>query len=68
MLKLQINGEQVEVANTCTTVTALLSHFELESKVVIVEWNQKILEKSDHETTCLADGDRIEIVHFVGGG
>jgi sulfur carrier protein len=68
MMKIQINGEVVEVANSCTTVTALLLHFGLETKVVIVEWNQHVLEKSDHETTCLADGDRIEIVHFVGGG
>ncbi|WP_438350035.1 sulfur carrier protein ThiS [Paenibacillus sp. FA6] len=67
-MKLQINGEQVEVSNNCKTVVDLLVYFGLESKVVIVEWNQHILEKSDHETTCLTDGDRIEIVHFVGGG
>ncbi|MGF7048650.1 sulfur carrier protein [Paenibacillus sp. DS2015] len=68
-MKLQINGEQVEVPDTqVTTITELLTHFRLDHKVVIVECNQQILEKSSHSETSLADGDRIEIVHFVGGG
>ncbi|AOZ94117.1 sulfur carrier protein ThiS [Paenibacillus crassostreae] len=67
-MKLYLNGEQVEVNDSCITINALLEEFKLAGKIVIVEWNQRILEKSDHETTGLSDGDRIEIVHFVGGG
>ncbi|AJS59288.1 sulfur carrier protein ThiS [Paenibacillus sp. IHBB 10380] len=68
-MKLQINGEQVEVPDTqVTTITDLLTHFGLDNKVVIVECNQQILEKSSHSETLLSDGDRVEIVHFVGGG
>lgn len=54
-----------EIVNS---VSLLLEHFNLEQKVVIVELNQHILDKSMHAETMLTDGDRIEIVHFVGGG
>ncbi|MBW7459661.1 sulfur carrier protein ThiS [Paenibacillus sepulcri] len=67
-MNLHINGENVEVPGTLASVHDLLRHFGLEEKVVIVEWNQSILEKSAHQDTRLSDGDRIEIVHFVGGG
>lgn len=67
-MKLQINGDQLEVPDTLSTVSDLLKHFGLEAKVAIVEWNQSILEKASHAETELSDGDRIEIVHFVGGG
>lgn len=63
-----INGEQVEIPASIDDVSKLLGHFDLDQKVVIVEWNQTILEKGSHQDTRLSDGDRIEIVHFVGGG
>lgn len=63
-----INGDQVNVPEKVKTVADLLSHFQLEKKVLIVEVNQQIIEKSLHAETVLTDGDRIEIVHFVGGG
>lgn len=67
-MKLQINGEQVKVPVVLSNVSDLLHHFGLEDKVVIVELNQLILEKASHSETAISDGDRIEIVHFVGGG
>lgn len=67
-MKFNINGNQVEVPDTISTVSELLQHFDLHQKVVVVEVNQRILEKAAHAETRLADGDRIEIVHFVGGG
>ncbi|OAB43760.1 sulfur carrier protein ThiS [Paenibacillus glacialis] len=67
-MKIEINGEQVEIPSNCTTITDLLVHFGLETKIVIIEWNKQILEKSNHDKTGISDGDRIEIVHFVGGG
>ncbi|MDF0726864.1 sulfur carrier protein ThiS [Cytobacillus sp. S13-E01] len=67
-MMLIINGDQIEVPGRIDDVSKLLTHFDLDQKVVIVEWNQTILEKGIHQDTRLSDGDRIEIVHFVGGG
>lgn len=67
-MKLNINGEQVVVPATVNTVSDLFCHLGLQRKVAIVELNRIILEKSSHAKTRLAEGDRIEIVHFVGGG
>ncbi|MBX9974662.1 sulfur carrier protein ThiS [Bacillus sp. CMF12] len=63
-----INGDAMVLPETVNSVSRLLEHFNLEQKVVIVELNQHILDKSTHAETILSDGDRIEIVHFVGGG
>jgi sulfur carrier protein len=68
VLQLIINGDAVQVPASVTTVSALLGHFELGKKIVVVEINGRILEKSAHAETPIADGDRIEMVHFVGGG
>lgn len=67
-MKLFINGETVEIPTTIATITDLLKHFQLDQKVVIVEQNEHILQKEDHPSRSVNDGDRIEIVHFVGGG
>ncbi|QBP40303.1 sulfur carrier protein ThiS [Paenisporosarcina antarctica] len=67
-MELVINGNKIEVPNTVETVANLLQHFELQQKVVIVEWNEMILEKTSHQETELSDGDKVELVHFVGGG
>lgn len=63
-----INGERIEIPSTVKTVSGLLKHFSLDQKVVIVEQNEMILEKTKHQETRLSDGDKIELVHFVGGG
>ncbi|MCC3648875.1 sulfur carrier protein ThiS [Cytobacillus firmus] len=63
-----INGDAMVLPETVNSVSLLLEHFHLEQKVVIVELNKHILDKSMHAATMLTDGDRIEIVHFVGGG
>ncbi|MBG9657960.1 sulfur carrier protein ThiS [Cytobacillus firmus] len=63
-----INGDAMVLPEIVNSVSLLLEHFNLEQKVVIVELNQHILDKSMHAETMLTDGDRIEIVHFVGGG
>jgi sulfur carrier protein len=68
IVQLIINGDSIEVPETVTTVSQLLLHLGLGEKIVIVELNQIILEKANHLTTTVSNGDRIEIVHFVGGG
>lgn len=68
MLNLHINGERVEVPPAVATVAGLLHHLQLQQKVLVVEYNEQILQQAAHAETNLADGDRLEIVHFVGGG
>ncbi|MGG1661089.1 sulfur carrier protein ThiS [Brevibacillus sp. NRS-1366] len=64
----QLNGKKVELAAEITTLRALLASYQLQEKIVVVEQNGEIIDRSLYETTPIADGDRIEIVHFVGGG
>jgi len=61
-----INGENRSV--TARTVKELLESLDIDSKRVAVELNMEILPKADYVTRTIANGDRIEIVHFVGGG
>lgn len=63
-----INGETIQVPEHIRTIADLLDHFQLSEKIVIVEVNAQIMQKHQYETTVLCNGDRVEIVHFVGGG
>lgn len=67
-MKLTINGRLLTLPETISKVTDLLSHLGLEQKVTVVEVNQEIIEKGKQAEQKLTDGDRVEIVHFVGGG
>lgn len=67
-MKIWINGDRLEIPNEVTTVAELLSHFQLDQKVVIVEKNKQILQKELHAAETVAEGDQLELVHFVGGG
>jgi sulfur carrier protein len=64
----QLNGKRVELDDEVNTVRALLMSYQLQEKIVVVERNGEIVDRARYETTPVADGDRIEIVHFVGGG
>jgi len=63
---LTINGEAREI--TAVTVARLVGELGLDPRKVAVERNLEIVPKSQFEATALSDGDRIEIVHFIGGG
>ncbi|WP_017185105.1 sulfur carrier protein ThiS [Alkalibacillus haloalkaliphilus] len=65
---IHVNGEQRELLNDIQTVSDLLNHFELADKKIIVELNANIVDSSQHEEITVQDGDRVELVHFVGGG
>jgi thiamine biosynthesis protein ThiS len=64
---LKINGED-RVFETSQTLAALIDGLGLDRRKVAVERNLTIVPRSAHAATVLADGDSIEIVHFVGGG
>jgi thiazole synthase len=66
-LSITVNGETRRF-DAPLTVSALLVALGLPAGKVAVERNLEIVPKSAHPTTALADGDRLEIVHFIGGG
>ena len=62
-----LNGKPREVASD-QTVAGLLEELDLRERLVVVERNGSIVNRTDFPTTLLAAGDVLEIVHFVGGG
>jgi thiamine biosynthesis protein ThiS len=64
---IQVNGENRETP-AGTTVAGLLSQLGLNAGRVAIEQNLRILPKARWEETQVAEGDRFEIVQFVGGG
>jgi thiamine biosynthesis protein ThiS len=62
-----VNGKPREV-EPGTTITELLIALGLGETLVAVERNAMIVPRAQHRSTELADEDRVEIVHFVGGG
>ncbi|WP_421617789.1 sulfur carrier protein ThiS [Brevibacillus sp. TJ4] len=67
-MQITLNGKQVELADGIVTISQLLEAYQLRKKIVVVEHNGEILDRSHYESKTIADRDRIEIVHFVGGG
>ncbi|MBC6983234.1 MULTISPECIES: sulfur carrier protein ThiS [unclassified Caulobacter] len=65
-MKLLINGEEREVA--AADVAGLVEELGLDVRKVAVERNLAIVPRSTYAMTGLTEGDRIEIVQFVGGG
>lgn len=66
-MQIQVNGQTREVA-LGTTVRAVLESLGLGDTLVAVERNHDIVPRAQHADTELSEGDRLEIVHFVGGG
>lgn len=66
-MQLQINGEVKELA-TPMSVTQLLDNLGLDSRKIAIERNLEIVPRTAYGETMLGDGDRLEIVHFIGGG
>ena len=68
MITLIVNGAPRELARN-STVAGLLGSLKIDPRLVVVEHNRTILRDRDlFPSLGLADGDVIEIVHFVGGG
>ncbi|MDP6896057.1 MAG: sulfur carrier protein ThiS [Rhodospirillales bacterium] len=66
-MRLTINGEERDF-DAPLTVEQLLSRIGIEGRKVAVERNLKIVPKSNYADAGLNDGDKLEIVHFIGGG
>ncbi|NIK13240.1 sulfur carrier protein ThiS [Alkalibacillus almallahensis] len=67
-MDIHVNGEKRELSNDIQTIYDLLNHYKLADKKIIVELNADIVDSSQHIETLIQDGDRVELVHFVGGG
>ncbi len=66
-MQIQLNGEPRELA-PATSVLQLLEQLGLVGRRVAVELNLDIVPRSAHATTILQPGDRVEVVHAIGGG
>lgn len=64
---LQINGEKRDLPDL-PTLAALVEHLGMKGDRVAIELNLDIVPRDRWASTELHDGDRLEIVHFVGGG
>jgi len=62
-----LNGEPREAADGLT-IAALLGELDLAGKRLAVEVNEDVVPRSEHARHVLAPGDRVEIVHAIGGG
>jgi thiamine biosynthesis protein ThiS len=65
-MKVFINGEAREFRGT--SLAELISQLDLPAARIAVELNREVVRRSEWAGTMLRDEDRIEIVHFVGGG
>ncbi len=62
-----INGENKKIT-AGVTLLELLKELELDPRAVVVEHNRRIVRRAGLGNVTVADGDAIELVHFVGGG
>lgn len=67
VMRVLINGETKEIAES-VNLTELLEKFSLPRERIAVELNKQVVRKKDWANILIKDADRIEIVHFVGGG
>lgn len=66
-MQIQLNGDPF-VLDRAMTLTDLIEHLGLTGKRLAIELNLEIVPRSEHSQTVLVEGDRIEIVHAIGGG
>ncbi len=66
-MKLIVNGEDREFSSV-STVSALLDQLGMKPDRVAVELNGDLVPRERWDKVQLSDGDKLEIVHFVGGG
>ena len=67
MAKIQLNGDPYEI-NNGTNLNELLNKLKIEKNKVAIEVNGEIIEKKKYNNLVLTKNDKVEIVHFIGGG
>ena len=66
-MQVMVNGETTDI-KSASTIAELLELLQITRERVAVEVGLEIVPKGQYDSRTLAEGDRIEIVHFVGGG
>jgi thiamine biosynthesis protein ThiS len=66
-MKIFVNGESRELVGA-PSLAELVAQLDLPAARIAIELNREVVRRSDWSSTMLKDADRIEIVHFVGGG
>lgn len=66
-MHITINGKQTEIIDS-VTIADIVDMQKIKTSMFAVEKNLQIIPKSEYKTTSVNEGDKIEIVNFVGGG
>ena len=66
-MQVYVNGELKELSGT-PSLTELVTQLELPAARIAIELNREVVRRNDWSGTMLNEDDRVEIVHFVGGG
>lgn len=66
-MRIQLNGEPFELDDGAS-IADLIARLDLSGRRLAVELNLEIVPRSQHAATILNDGDRVEVVHAIGGG
>ncbi len=66
-MKIVVNGKELEFNNEIT-IEQLLVNLEIEDKVMAVAVNMEIVKKDNWSSRIIKEDDKIELLHFVGGG
>ena len=67
MAKIQLNGRKITIKSKFS-ILDLLKKYKLYKKNIAVEYNGKIVQKTNFKKKYLKNDDKVEIVHFIGGG
>jgi len=67
MAKIQLNGKKVSIKSNCSLFEILVK-YKLTNKKIAIEHNGKIVPKVNYKKKNLKNNDKVEIVHFIGGG
>lgn len=62
-----VNGNDTHVADG-SVISDLIKSLGLNAQRLAVELNRRIIRRAEWDSTTISEGDRVEIVHFVGGG
>lgn len=67
-MQIVLNGKPLILDDTSRTIAALIEQLQLTGKRIAVEINEEIVPRSAHANTPIREGDKVEIVHAIGGG
>mgnify|MGYP001232577787 FL=1 len=67
MAKIQLNGKKITIKSK-SSVLDILKRYKLDSRKLAIEYNGFILPRANFKKKILKENDKLEVVHFIGGG